>query len=207
MNAQSEHNNIRIKHANLHSLIQDQLQQSFPAPVHTNPKPSPLIPCIHGPVEMPILMDGHPHQVKCFCCRKQGDKAQECPQKKGKTCTICGDRKEKKASCPYHQPPKVEVEVEVEVCKDIKELGKMSLLDQIVLLDPLHWTPPVCTKCGKQQPRHGEMECLQYEYCGQCRQHRSYRFIRRHKCQMVDQDNPMSLGWDDCDVDLWANNN
>ena len=92
---------VRIEHANLHSLIQDQLKRSFPAPVHTSPKPSPLIPQIYRPVEMPILMDGHPHQVKCFCCRKQGHKVQECPQRKGKTCTLCGDRKHKKASCPY----------------------------------------------------------------------------------------------------------
>ena len=51
---------IRIERANLHSLIQEQLQQSFPAPAHTSPEPSPLIPRIYGLVEMPILMDGHP---------------------------------------------------------------------------------------------------------------------------------------------------
>ena len=198
---------VRIEHANLHSLIQDQLKRSFPAPVHTSPKPSPLIPQIYGPVEMPILMDGHPHQVKCFCCRKQGHKVQECPQRKGKTCTLCGDRKHKKASCPYQWPPKVEVEVEVEVHKDVEELGKMSLLDWIALLDRLHWTPPVCTKCGEQQPGHGEMECPQYEYCGWCKQHRSYRFIARHRCQVTDDGNPMTMDWDDCDANLWANNN
>ena len=59
----------------------------------------------------------------------QGHKAQECPQKKGRMCTICGDRKHKKAGCPYCQPPKVEVEVDVEVCKEVEELGKMTLLD------------------------------------------------------------------------------
>ena len=70
---------VRIERANLYSLIQDQLKRSFPVPVHTSPKPSPLIPCIHGPVEMPILRDGHPRQVKCFHCRKWGHKVQECP--------------------------------------------------------------------------------------------------------------------------------
>ena len=97
---------IRIERANLHSLIQDQLKRSFPAPAHMSPEPSPLIPRIHGLVEMPILMDGHPCQVKCFCCRKRGHKAQECPRKKEKSCTICGDRKHKKAGCPYCSPPR-----------------------------------------------------------------------------------------------------
>ena len=48
---------VRIERANLYNLIQDQLRRSFPAPIHTSPEPSPLIPCTHGPVEMPILMD------------------------------------------------------------------------------------------------------------------------------------------------------
>ena len=197
---------VRIERANLYNLIQDQLKQSFPTPVHTSPEPSPLIPRIHGPVEMPILMDGHPRQVKCFRCRKRGHKAQECPQKKGRTCTICGDRKHKKAGCPYRRPPKVEVEVEVEVRKEVEELGKMTLLDRIALLDRPHWTPPVCAKCGKQQPGHGEMECPQYEYCGWCKQSGSYGFIGRHRCQVMDDGNPLELDYDDRDADLWANN-
>ena len=95
----------------------------------------------------------------------------------------------------------------MEVRKEIKELGKMTLLDRITLLDCPHWTPPVCAKCGEQQPGHGEMECPQYEYCGWCRQHGSYGFINCHKCQMVEQDDPMASGWDDRDADLWADNN
>ena len=81
----------RIEHANLHSLVQDQLKWSFPAPVQPSPEPTPLIPHIHGPAEMPILMDGHPRQVKCFCCRKQGHKAHECKSKRPKECPLCGD--------------------------------------------------------------------------------------------------------------------
>ena len=134
---------VRIERANLHSLIQDQLKRSFPAPAHTSPKPSPLIPHTRGPVEMLILMDGHPRQVKCFRCRKWGHKAQECPRKKGRTCTICGNRKHKKAGCPYQRPPKVEVEVDVEVRKEIKELGKMTLLDRIACTGPHQFAPSV----------------------------------------------------------------
>ena len=195
----------RIEHANLYELVQDQLKKSFPAPAPPSPEPSPLIPRARGPVEMPILMDGHPRQVRCFRCRKRGHKAQECL--KGKKCSLCGDRKHRKAGCPYKKPPKVQVEVEVEVRKEVEELGKMTLLDRIALLDRPHWTPPVCAKCGEQQPGHGEMECPRYEYCGWCRQHGSYGFINRHKCQIVEQDDPMSSGWDDRDADLWADNN
>ena len=195
----------RIEHANLYQLVQDQLKTSFPAPAPPSPEPSPLIPRARGPVEMPILMDGHPRQVQCFRCRRRGHKAQECP--KGKKCNLCGDRKHKKAGCPYKRPPKVQVEVEVEVRKEVEELGKMTLLDRIALLDRPHWTPPVCAKCGEQQPGHGEMECPRYKYCGWCRQHGSYGFINRHKCQIVEQDDPMSSGWDDRDADLWADNN
>ena len=151
-------------------------------------------------------MDGHPRQVKCFHCRKRGHKAQECPWKKEKSCTICGNRKHKKAGCPYRRPPKVEVEVEVEVRKEVKELGKMTLLDRIALLDHPHWTPSVCAKCGEQQPGHGEMECPQYEYCGWCRQSGSYGFIRRHRCQVMDDGDPLVMDCDDRDANLWANN-
>ena len=194
---------VRIERANLYDLIQDQLKRSFHAPAHTTPGLTPLIPRTRGPVEMPILMDGHPRQIKCFRCKKKGHKAQECRRK---SCTLCGDKKHKKASCLYRRPPKVEVEVEVEVRKDVEELGKMTLLDRIALLDRPHWTPPVCAKCGEQQPGHTEVECPRYEYCGWCRQSGSYGFIGRHKCQVMDEGNPLEMDYDDRDADLWANN-
>ena len=96
--------------------------------------------------------------------------------------------------------------MEVEVSKEVKELGTMTLLDHIALLDCLHWTPPVYAKCGEQQPGHGEMECPQYEYCGWCRQHGSCGFINRHKCQILEEgEEVVSTGWDDCDHNLWHN--
>ena len=197
----------RIEHVNLYNLIQDQLKRSFPAPVHPSPEPTPLIPRTWGPAERPILMDGHSSQVRCFCCRKRGHKAHECKSKKPKECSLCGDRKHRKAGCPYRKPVRVEVEVQEEARVEIEDVGKMTLLDRIALLDRPQWTPPVCPKCGEQQPGHREMECPSYEYCGWCRQHGSYGFIGRHKCQIIEQDDPMSSGWDDRDADLWADNN
>ena len=40
--------------------------------------------------------------------------------------------------------------MEVEVRKEVKELGKMTLLDRIALLNRPQWTPPVCAKCGER---------------------------------------------------------
>ena len=64
---------------------------------------------------------------------------------------LCGDRKHKKAGCPYHKPVKVEVEVQEETQVEIEDVGKMTLLDRIALLDHPQWTPPVCPKCSEQQ--------------------------------------------------------
>ena len=196
----------RIEHANLYNLIHDQLKRSFPSPVHPSPEPTPLVPRNRGPAEMPILMDGHLRQVRCFRCRKRGHKAHECKSKKPRECPLCGDRKHKKAGCPYCKPVKVEVEVQEETRVEIEDVGKMTLLDRIALLDRPQWTPPVCPKCGEQQPGHGEMECPRYKYCGWCRQSGSYGFIGRHRCQVMDDGNLLEMDYDDCDADLWANN-
>ena len=51
------------------------------------------------------------------------------------------------------------------------------------------------------------MECPKYEYCGWCRQSGSYGFIGRHRCQVMDDGNPLEMDYDDRDADLWADNN
>lgn len=198
---------VRVECSNLHTLIQDQLKQSIPIPVH--PHHSPELPsaasCHRGLVEMPV---GDLCQVKCFRCRKHGHKVQECPQqkKKCKKCGLCGDTTHKKARCPTHRPFKVEGEVRQEVTKEIQELGQLTLLDRIALLNHPEWTPQACSKCGKQNPGHIEVNCPRYEYCTYCRSFGSYGFISRHKCQRW-QDNMdvASTGWDDRDHDLWNN--
>ena len=39
-----------------------------------------------------------------------------------------------------------------------------------------------------------------------CKQSGSYRFIGRHRCQVMDDGNPLEMDYDDRDADLWANN-
>ena len=196
----------RIEHANLYQLVQDQLKTTFPAPAPPSPEPTPLIPRHRGPVEKPVLMDDHSRQVRCFRCKRQGHKANECKSRKPRECSLCGDRKHRKAGCPYHKPVKVTVEEQQEERVDVGDTGKMTLLDRIALLDRPQWTPPVCPKCGEQKLGHGEMECPAYEYCGWCRQSGSYGFIARHRCQVMDDGNPLEMDYDDRDADLWANN-
>jgi hypothetical protein len=197
----------RIERANLHTLVHCQLRLAFPLPIPVRPRTpecTPIAPRTRGPAEMPVLMDGNPHQIKCYCCKLRGHKAQECPKKKRKECRLCRDVTHRKAGCPYRRPPKVEVLVEEEVHVKTGDLGTMTLLDRINLLDRPMWTPAVCSKCGQQNPGHIEVECSQYEYCHWCRHSGSYGFLKRCTCGTYtgNDDEDMSYG-DDRDNDLW----
>ena len=73
-------------------------------------------------------------------------------------------------------------------------------------MDRPQWTPPVCDKCGRQNPGHGEMECPSYEYCSWCRSSGAYGFLAKHRCtgwndEAVVEDEDM----DDRDHGLWNN--
>ena len=67
-------------------------------------------------------------------------------------------------------------------------MGKMTLLDRIALLDKPEWTPPICEKCGKKDPKHTKLDCPKYEQCTWCKQSGSLGFIRKHCCQYVEED-------------------
>jgi hypothetical protein len=203
----------RIEHTNLHTLVHCQLRLAFPlpTPIHPirpithSPKLTPIVPCTKGPAEMPVLMDGNLCQVKCYRCKLWGHKAQECPKKKVKECRLCGNTTHKKARCPYRRPLKVEVTVESEKRVNIGDVGQMSLLDRINLLDHPSWTPQVCSKCGQKNPGHIEVECPQYEYCHWCKTSGSYGFRQRHACGMW-EDEVMSNADDNIKHDMWYNN-
>ena len=188
-----------IERAGLYDTLQCQLQRLFEPPVipdhHYSPEPVPLAPCTRGPAEMPVLMEGNLHRVRCFGCKKWGHKAQECTRKKNHACTICNDHRHHKATCPFRERGKVEVLVEQETRRDVEELGKMTLLECIALLERPEWTPPVCVKCSKNDPGHTELECPEYEYCGWCRTSGLFGFRARHKCTAGKQEEVVDNGW------------
>jgi hypothetical protein len=198
---------VRIERANLHTLVHCQLRLAFPLPTvicPCTPESTPLAPRTRGLVEMPVLMDGNLHQIRCYRCKLRGHKAQVCPKKKVKECKLCGDTTRKKNGCPYHRPSKVKVQVEEEVCVEVGDVGQMSLLDRINLLDRPTWTPTVCSKCRQQNPGHIEVECSQYEYCHWCKHSGSYSFLKRHTCGTYTGDNNKDMSYgDDRDNDLW----
>ena len=96
--------------------------------------------------------------------------------------------------------------MEMETKKEVKELGQLSLLDQIALLNRPEWTSPHCPKCSRSNPGHTELECPEYEYCGWCRTSGSYGFIARHKCTVGYEDKHMSNRCNKADAELWQGN-
>ena len=189
-----------IERAGLYNTLQIQIQHMFTPPIipdhHYSPEPVPLTPRTRGPVEMPVLMEGNLHRVRCFRCKNQGHKAQDCTQKKHHACTICNNHGHHKAACPFRKRGKVEVFVEQETKREVEDLGKMTLLERIALLDRPEWTPPMCVKCSKSDPGHTELECPEYEHCGWCRSSGSFGFRARHKCMAgYEQEEVMNDGW------------
>ena len=190
----------RIERAGLYDTLQCQLRRLFDPPVipdrHYSPEPVPLAPRPRGPAEMPVLMESNSHRIRCFRCKKRGHKAQDCTQKKHRACTICNDHGHRKAACPFRKRGKIEVVVEQETTKEVEDLGKMTLLERIALLDRPEWTPPVCVKCSKNDPGHTELECPEYEYCGWCKLSGSFGFRARHKCTAgYEQEEEVDNGW------------
>jgi Zinc knuckle len=146
---------------------------------------------------MPVLMDGHPWQIRCHRYRKHGHIAWECPRKKRHGCRVCGNSGHIKADCPLKARPAVQVFVNQEVSREVQELGKMTLLDCIALMGRLEWMPPFCNKCGKSNLQHMELDCPRYEYCDWCRQTGAFGFIKKHRCQYVEEeDTHMDKEWD-----------
>jgi hypothetical protein len=74
------------------------------------------------------------------------------------------------------------------VTREVQDLGKMTLLDRITLLDRLEWTPPMCERCRKKNLKHVKLDCPMYKLCTWCKQSGSLGFIRKHRCQYVEED-------------------
>ena len=85
----------------------------------------------------------------------------------------------------------------------------MTLMERIGLLERTEWTPEVCAKCFKQNPRHTELECPLYERCDRCGGSGPYGYKRRHTCYPRPMEDEVSLvDYDNADYDLyWADDN
>ena len=95
--------------------------------------------------------------------------------------------------------------METEVKKEVDNLGQLTLLDRIVLLECPEWTPPHCPKCSRSNPGHTELECPKYKYCGWCWTSGSYSFVSRHKCTTgYEEEEKVSNGWNKPDPKLWG---
>ena len=189
-----------IERAGLYDTLQMQMRCMFNPPVipdrHYSPEPMPLAPRRGGPAEMPVLMDEGHRRVQCFNCKKHGHIRKDCTKPKRRGCKTCGNQGHRRGTCPYRKRGKVEVFIEKEVTREIRDPSEQfSLLDRIVLLERPEWTPPQCLKCSRTDPGHSKLGCPEYEYCGWCRTSGSYGFIARHKCTAGYEDEHMSDGW------------
>ena len=201
-----ESTNPSRKHKQLPSITTSPVQSPLPQPtvnsssprIGNSVQPNLNLPCMR-------ISSGcrQPPPRRCCRCKKRGHLAQDCKQKKQQECSLCGDRTHTKKGCYFRNRPKVQVFMEQTTT--LEELGTMTLEDRVALLDRPEPSPKICCKCGKWYPGHTELACPQYEYCGRCRHSGAYGFRARHRCQPEDEDQEMSDAWNDCDADLWHN--
>jgi hypothetical protein len=105
--------------------------------------------------------------------------------KRGPQCFKCNQYRHKHNMCMYQARRKVvypsRSTPEEDVRVDIKA-DDMTLLEHITLLDQQEWTPPLCSKCGKVNANHNELECHQYEKCNCCSNTGLFGYIKQHIC-------------------------
>ena len=143
----------------------------------------PLPSRARGVVEMHILHNADPHRrvTRCYRCKKIGHVVSQCHQrKKNKKCTICGGT-HKPAKCPA-KARTASPKVVAQVYGKVVECEEMSLLERILLLNHIKYSPSHCAKCGCQNPEHLEMECPMYEQCLKCYCWGPRGFMSRHTC-------------------------
>ena len=172
-----------------------------PWPCHS-PDSTPLPPRIGGPVEFPVLAEGdnkRQRQNRCHRCRCEGHHAKDCTQpRRVRKCAKCrGNHRTRKCPTPSSRgkmsadPSTASAERPPLV--DVGPVEQMTLLERLELLDRKEWTPPSCSKCGKQDPQHKELECPRYEKCLRCHGWGAYGFVRRHPCCPVIDEDEVSL--------------
>ena len=144
----------------------------------------PLPSRARGAAEMPILHEDNPNccwVIQCFRCKKVGHVVSQCPRKrKNCRCTMCGGT-HKAAKCPTNSNT-TSLEAVTQGVTEDADGERMMLLEHISLLDRIEYSPTHCSKCGRQNPEHLEMECPMYEQCVRCYQWGPREFVRHRSC-------------------------
>jgi hypothetical protein len=203
----------RLEMSNAHRELEDRFQRSFPFPTRPrhSPECTPIAPRRGGPTEMPILHEQEKRQLKCYRCKKEDHVVSQCPMKRmQKSCKKCGKAGHRTRKCP-RKMPEVEVTVSTVESGEIRsdqEPNKMTLLERVALLDHQEWYPDSCRRCGVVDPKHNDLECPLYEHCSRCGGNGAYGYVNQHVCYAGKNDDEVSLGWSDNDVnyDLYWNN-
>ena len=191
----------RLEISNTYVELDHQYCLVNPVPIHPRHAPvqSPLVEAprviraivplpsrARGPVEMPILhdLDPHCHVTRCYRCKKVGHVVSQCHMKnRNWKCTICGGT-HKPAKCPV-KAHTASPEAVAQVFGEVVQREEMSLLEHILLLDRIKYSPLHCAKCGHQNPEHLEMECPMYEQCLKYYCWGPRGFVLRHSCRAM----------------------
>ena len=137
---------------------------------------------------MPILHDADPHRriTRCYRCKKVGHIVSQChTRKRNRKCTICGGT-HKPAKCPA-KACTASPEVVAQVFGEVVKHEEMSLLEHILLLNRIEYSPSHCAKCGCQNPEHLEMKCPMYEQCLKCYCWGPRGLVSHHSCHAVSE--------------------
>jgi hypothetical protein len=203
----------RLEMSNAHRELEDRFQRSFPFPTRPrhSPERTPIAPRRGGPTEMLILHEQEKRQLKCYRCKKEDHVVSQCPMKRTqRSCKKCGKAGHRGRKCPK-KTTEVEVTastVESGEIRSDQDPNKMTLLERVALLDRQEWYPDSCKRCGVIDPKHNDLECPLYEHCSRCGGNGAYGYVNQHVCYARKNDDEVSLGWSDNDVDydLYGNN-
>ena len=206
MEIQNEESKKRLELANAYHEINDKFHTIFglspcPRRVIRSPDITPIPPTLHGPNEMPVLMDEDScRNRKCYRCRQYGHVVQECPISKGSK-----PRRQRRKRAIRGVQVHVAEEKEQETSPPLSR-ETLTLLERIDLLDKQEWTPDVCNICSKIDPKHSQLECPLYERCNRCRGMGSYGYRNSHTCYAPKEGYMITdIDHNECDYDLYWN--
>ena len=192
-----------LEAANAYDKLERQFCLANPIPVCPQSQELvPLRPHACGPVEMPVLADQETgcRTPRCFRCKSTSHIVQMCPkQRRVQKCTKYGEPGHKASKCSiknWHKAPIIPNALGL--LADATE--QMSLLMCINFSSKQEWMLPLCRTCGKSDPSHTALKCLQYEKCLKCTQWGPYLFVCHHHCIRFDKEEVEVDGMD-CDYE------